>query len=194
MTFGVLISKGLIVADSFSDIVFWVTSSLATYGVYNHAFIYIPEMVMIALVLGAVGGMMGSVSSGIKVYRTKILAKSVGYEVDQIFKPSHELKLMKLNGKTINTRIILKLSIFMLAWAIIAIVGVFLIILVSNLDGSIAFASVIGAMANGGVINPEFLSYNNLNGSALYVYSLLMIIGRLEIIPFLVMFRRSAWK
>lgn len=194
VTFGVLISKGLIVADSFSDVVFWVTSSLATYGVYNHAFMYIPEMVMIALVLGAVGGMMGSVSSGIKVYRTKILAKSVGYEVDQIFKPSHELTLMKLNGKTINTRIILKLSIFMLAWAIIAIVGVFLIILVSNLDGSTAFASVIGAMANGGVINPEFLSYNNLNGSALYVYSLLMIIGRLEIIPFLVMFRRSAWK
>lgn len=194
VTFGVLISKGLVVADGFSEIVFWVTSSLSTYGVYNNAYMVIPEMVIIALILGAIGGMMGSVSSGIKVYRTNILGKSVGYEVDQIFKPSHELTLMKLNGKTINTRIILKLSIFMLTWAIIAILGFFLIMLVSDLDGSVAFSSVIGAMANGGVINPVFLSYNNMNGSALYIYSLLMVIGRLEIIPFLVMFRRSAWK
>jgi Trk-type K+ transport system membrane component len=99
-----------------------------------------------------------------------------------------------MDGKTINTRIILKLSIFILAWVIIAMLGIFGIILMTNMEGSAATVSVIGAMANGGIIHPTYVLYNDMNASALYLYSILMVIGRLEIMPFLVLFRRSAWK
>ncbi len=179
---------------SFEDSLLFVIGSLSSVGIYQTSIYLSTEIVFVLLVLIAIGGMIGSTSGGLKINRVRVVIRSVKYEADHIFKPSQVVSTLKLDGKSVDGKVVLKLITLIFAWFIIALGSWLLISIATELDGSDVTKSVISALANGGFIDSGWIDFGKMNPFALFIYTCIMIVGRLEIYPILVLFHLKAWK
>jgi trk system potassium uptake protein TrkH len=103
---------------------------------------------------------------------------------------------MKLNGKTINDSTNITIISFIILYLFIFILGT-VIIVATGLDLISASTSVATCMAGIGpglgIVGP-MSNFSGLPEISKVVLSLLMIIGRLEIITVFVLFGKSFWK
>ena len=149
----------------------------------------------ILLVLMVIGGSAGSTGGGLKVSRVIILLKSA---VNQVYFELHpnSVKLVRFEDKIVDTKLLRSVTSYVLVYVFIIIVSVFFISY-ENFDFETTFSSVIETFNNIGQglgrIGPtgNFSIFSNYSK---IIFILLMLIGRLEIFPVLLMFSRKTWK
>ncbi|MBN9542469.1 MAG: TrkH family potassium uptake protein [Alphaproteobacteria bacterium] len=148
------------------------------------------------IIAAIIGGMTGSTTGGIKVFRIVILFKVIRNYINTLIHP-HGVFKIHYNGKYLNDQVAMGAVIMVVSYFIVMMVGM-LIMSLSNLDGITIISSVISALSNAGFglgehINPDG-SFNNLPTFAKWNLIVLMIIGRLEIITFMVLINKNFWK
>ena len=175
---------------------FQVSSIITTTGYSTVDFDLWPQLSKTILVLLMFcGACAGSTGGGMKVSRIMILFKSIVKEIKVLAHPKSTVKV-KLNGKPLEHEVLRGVNVFFIAYMFIFAVAM-LIISCDNMDFTTNFTAVVATLSNIGpglgAVGPtcNFSGYSTVSTFAL---SLVMIIGRLEIFPVLVLLSRKTWK
>jgi len=142
-----------------------------------------------------VGGAAGSTAGGIKLIRGLTLAKGIRHQIADVFYPESAIRRLEINGRRLNeeeaSREFMEAAIIVILWITFLVVGTFLLLLTLP-SGEYSLANVLFEVASAqgnvglssGITGPDSLP---TFGKIAFLFH--MWIGRLEIIPVLVMLR-----
>ncbi|MBR5191284.1 MAG: TrkH family potassium uptake protein [Clostridia bacterium] len=202
----VVVSTGLIainilpLVSSFGDALrqagFQVAALITTTGFGTADFSAWPTLSQfIVVLLMFSGACTGSTGGGLKVGRIMILAKSVFREMRRAINP-RSVKCIKLDGAVVDKEVISTTSIYFTVYMLLIAFATFLISF-DNIDLLGALTSVISCINN---IGPGLSSNAMISHFADYsdfskvIFTAIMLIGRLEIFPMIILFLPSTWK
>ncbi len=175
---------------------FQVASIITTTGYATDNFDLWPEFSKaILVVLMFVGACAGSTGGGIKVCRIIILFKTIIKELKITIHPKSAHKIT-MNGRTIEHETVRTINVYMAAYLMIYVLAM-LIVSLDNFDFTTNFTAIAATINNIGpglaVVGPvgNFSEYSYLSK---IVFSLCMLIGRLEVFPMLILFSPYTWK
>lgn len=149
----------------------------------------------ILLTIMLFGACAGSTGGGIKSIRVLVLIKSLFYEIKHIIHPNSVLTI-KVDGKSVDNDTLKSILIFFFAYIFIIIFSV-IVVSLDNFDFASSFSAVLATISNIGpgleVVGPmgNYADFSNLSK---IIFSACMIIGRLEVLPVLILFSPSIWK
>ena len=154
----------------------------------------LPWMLPLFLILlGSVGACAGSTSGGIKLVRVILLYKLSMREFYRLVHP-HGKFIVKMNGKTVNYRVLDSVSAFILQFMTLLIFFI-LVSMSFGEDITTATSTVLSALANlGPALGEAHSNYSSLQDSSKWVLSLVMIFGRLEIFTLFILFIPVYWE
>lgn len=151
------------------------------------------KVLLFALML--IGGSAGSASGGIKVVRVIIVMKYLWREIVMILHPKTVMPV-KLGKTTISDEILKQIIAFVIFYFILLIVSS---IAVSLIEENLTIG-IVGTAASLGNVGPGFAqigpygSFAELNPLTKLIFTFNMLVGRLELIPFLAMLHGDFWK
>lgn len=150
---------------------------------------------VLLLLLMFLGSCAGSTAGGIKISRILIGFRSLKYSFKRIIHPN-ACYVVRFNGKKVDEQTVLNITTYFFAYFIVFFVGT-LIISLNNFDIGTTLSSVITTLNNIGpgieIVGPmgNFSSFTDLSK---ITFSFLMIIGRVEIYPILLLLIPEFWK
>jgi trk system potassium uptake protein len=150
---------------------------------------------MILFILMFIGGCAGSTSGAMKNIRILLLFKIMKRELMQIVHP-RAVYSVRLGRKAVDERTLSEVLGFFFMYITAFVVGV-LIVSLDNMDWGTTLSSVAATLGN---VGPGFGvvgavgNYSSLSDLSKFTLSILMIIGRLEIYPILLISMPSFWK
>ncbi len=182
--------------SSFRHSFFQIVAIITTTGFVTGDFAgWTPFLTMLFFGLMFLGASSGSTSGGIKVSRHLILIKNGFLEFKKALHPNAVLPL-RYNHSVVKKEVIVNILAFFMLYLILFIVGAG-VLSTQGLD----FTSAIGGSAASlGNIGPAIgslgpsLNYGDLSGFAKLWCSFLMLVGRLELFTFLIIFTPYFWR
>lgn len=174
---------------------FQVGSIISTTGFCSTNFDLWPEFSRILLVLLMfVGACAGSTGGALKCSRVLVLFKCARREVRQAIHPN-SVNVVKLDGRVVPERTLHSILVFFAVYMFITFAAT-LVIALDNFSFGTSFTSVIACIGNIGpgldLVGPMG-NYAPFSGLSKVVLSFSMIIGRLELLPIMVLFSTRAW-
>ena len=158
------------------------------------------------LVLMFVGGCAGSTGGGMKVIRHVLFAKVLGIEIERAFHPK-VVRLLKLGGKPVEDDNLQHSILVYFALIIMLFVGGFLFVVCfepnatwgldnSNklIDAASSVASTLNNIGPGLGTVGATQNYGHFSLLSKSVFILMMMLGRLEIFPIIVLFSLRFWR
>lgn len=142
------------------------------------------------------GGMTGSTSGGIKIFRLQIFYSVAKVQVERLMQP-HRVILPLFNGRAVAEPIVFSvlafLTLYGLSFGLIAMaLGLFGLDLVTALSGA---ASALGNVGPGlGEVIGPVGNFATIPDGALWVLSFGMLLGRLELLTVFVLFTPAFWR
>ncbi|WP_029013635.1 TrkH family potassium uptake protein [Niveispirillum irakense] len=155
-----------------------------------------PGPVALFFILTLVGGCTGSTSGGIKMFRFEIMWLALRTQVNRLFSPNRMLPLT-YSGKPVGSDVIM--SVMSFTFVYMALILIFAVLLgMTGLDYTHAISAAATALGNvgpglGPMIGPVG-NYQPLHEAAIWVMSLGMLLGRLELFTVLVLLSPSFWR
>lgn len=175
---------------------FNVTSLISTAGFGTVDFTLWPHYCQIILLaLMFIGGCAGGTGGGLKISRVMILLRSAFADLRQVLSP-RTVRRVQMDGRRIEPELSRSMYAYFILYVLILIFGVF-IVSFDGFDLVTTFTSSLTCLSNSGPglsrIGPmgNFSIFSRRSRLAMTV---IMLIGRLEIYPMLILFYPSCWK
>jgi len=175
---------------------FQASTIMSTTGYATTDFNLWPSFSKVILVLLMfTGASAGSTAGGLKCIRIVLLLKTIKREVIKVIHPK-SVYTVKIGGRALDERIVSGVTSYFFTYMIIFTVGM-LIVSLDGFDLITTFTSVATTISNVGpgleVVGPlgSFADYSVLSK---ITFSIIMLFGRLEILPMLILFAPSFWK
>lgn len=147
------------------------------------------------IMLSGVATSAGSTGAGIKMARIVILLKQTRREMSRIVHP-RAVNPVTMGGHVIENSTIFAVLGFMLVYGG-TIIGLTMLLLLSDLPFDTAFSAVVASVNNMGPglneVGPSG-NFQSLTDFQTWVCSLAMLLGRLEMLSFLVLFTQGYWR
>ena len=147
------------------------------------------------LFLGTFLSCSGSTGGGIKMVRAVVLFKQVYREFNRLSHPQ-AVSPLKITGQPVSNQIIFAVLAFFFTWTAV-MVTMTLILALSGLDAMTAFSAVVASLNNIGPglhkVGPG-TNFAMLTDFQKWVCALAMLMGRLELFTFLVIFTTAFWR
>lgn len=182
--------------DSVRKAFFQVTSVISTTGFSNVEFMNWPQLSRaVILVLLFTGACAGSTAGGIKISRIIIMAKVVYRSIHQLAHP-HEVSCIKFEGKVVDRETRSFVCTYMTTFFVILFLSTFAVMFQGH-DFETSFSAMLSCFNNVGPalgLVGHSGNYNIFNDGIKLFMSLVMLIGRLEIFPMLILFMPSTWE
>jgi trk system potassium uptake protein TrkH len=158
-------------------------------------------MVLTLFALMFVGGSAGSTGGGIKVVRHLLLGKILRRELDQTVSPEVVMPI-RLNRTPVDERTLRAIAAFILLYVglwtlgagVIAVETAFADLDVSAIDALAISATAVGNVGPAFGITGPMGSYAPLGDFSKVTMIVLMWVGRLEIVPVVVLLSRHYWR
>ncbi|MDL2262154.1 hypothetical protein LJC11_01475 [Bacteroidales bacterium OttesenSCG-928-I21] len=182
--------------DSIDTAFFQITSVISTSGFSITETIHrTPFLHLVILIPMFFGASSGSASGGIKTVRIMLILKNSVNELKRFVHPN-AITPIKFNGKLIPLPIINNAFLFLLLYIFVVIAGVlFLSVLDIAFGDSVKIVlSTVGNIGSAASNHASLEGYELLPAVGKYFLALLMLIGRLELYAFFVLFTRSFWR
>ena len=178
---------------------FNVASVMSTTGFGTGDFAKWPVLSQ-ALLLGVmcIGGSAGSTAGGLKVSRLIILSKSSFNSLRGTLSP-RTVRALKMDGKALDDATVTNVRSFLILYVFIVIISTVLVSIGGGMSGSFEtnFSAVIACFNNIGpgigAVGP-YGNYAGFNIFAKIVLTFDMLLGRLEILPILLIFTPKSWR
>lgn len=179
------------------------TTSIATgTGFSNDDFgLWRPALQIMLIGLMFLGGMVGSTSGAIKTFRISVLGKAAFADVRRVVRP-RAVFVTKVGGDTIPAGVVEAVQSFFLFYMFIFMTGTFLLAFIDanvaeGIDLVTAASAVASSMGNVGAglgqVSPAG-GFGDFPVLGKLLLAGLMIVGRLEIFPVLVLFTKDLWR
>jgi trk system potassium uptake protein TrkH len=182
--------------------VFQTVSIMTTTGYASADFAVWPALILLTLfALMFVGGSAGSTGGSIKVVRHLLLARVLRREIDQTLSPELVMPI-RLNGSPVDERTVRAIAAFILlyvgAWAlgasVIAVDSAITGAGLGTLDALGTSATAIGNVGPAFGVTGPMGSFAPLGDVSKITLIGLMWVGRLEIVPVVVLLTRHYWR
>lgn len=202
--------------ESFRHSLFQVASLMTTAGYTTTDYDLWPSLAMTTLILVMfIGGMAGSTAGGLKVSRIVITGKGTYINVRKLTNPRYVPKA-KFEGKSLEEKTINDVFAFITLYLFLFLIALLLLsfdpvngqvtTVVSDLaqDGREVthgffsnFSAVLACISNVGpafeAVGP-YASFAAYSGFSKILLTFVMLLGRLEILPVLILFNPKTWK
>ena len=143
----------------------------------------------------ALGACAGSTCGGIKIVRFLIIFKFINTEIKKIIHPN-AIYPIKINNQIVSKDIVTQIIIFISFYALILIISILLVMILEG-NVTIATTGVLSSLNNVGLgfglIGPSG-SFETIHPLTKLIFASNMLIGRLEVIPFIAIFSKDFWK
>ena len=182
--------------EAFREGFFQIISIITCTGFASADFILWPAAgIILIFLLMFSGGSTGSTSGGIKMARHLIVFKNIKSVFVRLVHPK-TIPVVRLNGKLIDEKSNISIISFIVLYIFLFITGT--VILAANGSDPVTSASSVATCMAGigpglGSVGP-MSNFSDIPELSKVVLSLLMIIGRLEIMTVFVLFGKSFWK
>jgi trk system potassium uptake protein len=182
--------------------VYQTVSTMTTTGSATIDFATWPTLAAMTLVgLMFVGGSAGSTSGSVKVVRHLLMGRILRREIDQTLHPE-VVAPVRLNRGVVDERTLRAVSSFIMLYIGIFVLGAALLaadaertgIELSVLDAIAAAATTLGNVGPAFGFAGPFGSFEPFSDFSTIVMTGLMWLGRLEVIPIVVLFSRHYWR
>lgn len=183
--------------DALRHSLFQVVSFATTTGVFNDDAGQWPHITWVILsVLMFFGGCSGSTAGGIKCVRGIMLIEVIRNEIKRVIHPRSVLPV-RVDGLNVSSAKKDNLLAFIALYLLLCFVTYFIMIL-TGVDSTNSITIALSCASNVGPtlgleIGPT-MSWNILPPLVKWILSLLMLMGRLEIVSVIVIFTRSFWR
>lgn len=183
--------------STFRHTIFQTVSIITTtgYGTKDIGAPFFPALAkQLFLIMMVIGGCVGSTGGGIKVLRVAVLKKLLARELFKIWAPNSASNQLNIDGEIVEDDEIHRVSSIFFYWMVLLVVGGGVTAFVTDLSPWQSFSGMFSALGN---IGPSYISVSemiNIHPVAKITYILGMLLGRLEIIPVLLMFTSKAWR
>jgi trk system potassium uptake protein TrkH len=181
---------------------FNTTSMLTTTGFASADFNTWPPLSLLVLFgVTVLGASAGSTSGSVKLVRHVVIAKMLGREIRQTVHPEL-IRPLRLNANVIDEKTLRAIIFFVLLYLGVLAAGAVVILLDSSLRGldltafqalADSASALSGAGPGLGFAGPMG-SYEPFSDVSKLVLAMEMYLGRLEIVPVLVLLARSYWR
>jgi trk system potassium uptake protein TrkH len=136
-----------------------------------------PIYILIILMLS--GGMLGSTTGGIKLWRILVIFKAIALQIKAAFLPSGAVQVVKINGSPIDNRTIVESGTFIFTYLLLFLFATGLFV-ARAYDLEKALFLVASTIGNVGLTTVNIAA---LSSSAKAFLIALMYLGRIEIFP-----------
>ena len=189
------LNNGYSAEEAFRKSLFQVATCHTSCGFATDDYNLWPPFTWMLLIFAMLsGGCTGSTSGGVKNMRLIIIANCIRNQFRQILHPRAVLPV-KVGG-LFDNKLLTTVLVFFAAYLSVAFIG-WTLLMAFGVGFTEAMSTVISSMGNVGPglgsFGPAF-SWAALPDAAKWILSSLMLIGRLEIFGFLLIFYRSTWK
>ena len=176
---------------------FTVSTILSTTGFASEDYtLWGPFVVTMAFFMTFMGGCSGSTAGGIKAYRFIILFNSIRTGLYKLIYPDgiHAVRYGKMTvDADLQRNVILFFTTYLLLWAVGS-----LAMAAMGYDVLTSTSAVITALSNvgpgvGPIVGPAG-NFSTISDPALYLLSLMMLLGRLEVLTVLVVLTPRFWR
>ena len=146
------------------------------------------------ILLMFVGGMAGSTAGGLKVSRIMLLIKAAWAEIKRTIRPNRVVTI-EYEGRRIDAKLVNTVLSYFVVYVLIFVVAVLVVSLETpNLLSSFsAVAATFNNIGPGlGIVGPS-QNFAHFSPLVKIVLSFIMIMGRLEIFPMIILFAPNTW-
>lgn len=172
------------------DVFFTVISIITTTGLIVVNFQKWPLFTQtIIILLMFIGGCSGSTAGGIKVSRIIIMIKMFFIEIINAVSPNRHITL-KFEHKKID----LKIQNTLLKYLLVYIIVYNIIVLLLSFEISDYYSVIDIVTTSFNNVGISWFDLNKLTNISKWIVSFSMLLGRLEILPILILFIPSTWK
>ena len=189
------LNNGYGVEEAFRKSLFQVATCHTSCGFATDDYNLWPPFTWMLLIFAMLsGGCTGSTSGGIKNLRMIIVSHCIRNQFRQILHPRAVLPIKA--GSMLDNKLVTMVLVFFAAYMSVAFIG-WTLLMAFGVGFTESMSTVISAMGNVGPglgsFGPAF-SWAALPDGAKWILSSLMLIGRLEIFGFLLIFYRATWR
>ena len=195
ITINLMVNLNQTFAIALKDAYFQVSSIMTTTGFATVDFNLWPTFSKVILIMIMfVGGCAGSTGGGIKVSRIVILFKSLKREIQKLLHPN-SVAPIKMEGEVVESGVVKGVTVYF-AFIIVLLFAGTLLISFDGLDFTSTFTGTIACINNIGpglnLVGPMG-NFDCFSHFSKIVLSILMLVGRLEVYPILILFLPKTW-
>lgn len=189
------------VADALRQGIFQAASIMTGTGYATADFAEWSELALGTLfLLMFIGGCTGSPTGALKVMRVVMAGRVVLREIRATIHPE-QVRLIRTGGRTLNDRVVNGVVVFVLLYVALVVISSVLLLVDPGRPIDLNFEDALSAAAASvGNVGPGFGqlgpmgTYAAFSDQAKVFLSLLMVVGRLEIFPVLVILTAAFWR
>jgi trk system potassium uptake protein TrkH len=174
------------ILDSFFYVVSAITGTGATTAVSVSS---LPALsIFILIIVMVFGSCYGSTTGALKLWRIIILYKVIRREIHKVFLPPNSIMQIKMGDKVVSDESALKALSYMALYVSLIVLGsiIFMLFGYGVVDSIFTVASAQGNVGLNSFFGSDWF---NMNPLLKVLLSLHMLVGRMEIIPLLVLFK-----
>ena len=182
--------------ETITGAVFQVVTLMTTTGYMTRDYVLWPAFAQMILVLVMfMGGCAGSTSGGIKHIRVLLLFKNLKRDVQRILRP-RQVTVIKIDGERVDESTLSSISLFFFAYILMLLLGM-VVVSWDNVGLDAALGASLTCISNVGpgfgILGPTG-NFSALSAVSKVVLSCSMLLGRLEILPLLLLLYPTLWK
>jgi trk system potassium uptake protein TrkH len=196
VTLVLYVNSGFTFGKALIEGAFHVVSLITTTGFYTQSHTSWGSIILIIFfILMFTGGMAGSTSGGIKVVRLLLITKNNRQELKRLVHPNAFMPV-RVGRRVISQGTIYNLLVFIILYFFIMCFGAFIIScmgydIITSFSTS---ASMLGNIGPGlGTFGP-FTNYSAIPMAGKWFLSVLMLLGRLELLTVLILFSKNFYR
>ena len=183
-------------AETITDATFQVVTLMTTTGYMTYDYVLWPTFSQTVLILVMfAGACAGSTAGGVKQIRVVLLFKNLHREIQRIL-PPRAVKTIRCDGDRVEEPILSGITLFFFAYIMLLLAGT-LVVAWDDIGFTAAFTASLTCISNVGpafdILGPTS-NFSMLSGVSKIVLSLNMLLGRLEIMPLLLLVFPGLWK
>ena len=152
---------------------------------------------LIQLILVAVmffGGSLGSTSGGLKIFRLKTLIEQLRVRIRDYSLPQTAINEVKIDGEIMERSTVRTISVLFFTWVMVVFASTGLTMLFDNVSLMAALSGSVSSASNMGPVFLETESIIGLSAPTKVLWSIVMLAGRLEMLPLLAIFNSDLLK
>ncbi len=141
-----------------------------------------------------VGGSLGSTAGGLKIFRLKALIELLRTRLRAYKLPESAINEVKIDREIVEGSTVRTISVLFFAWVAVIFLSTLATLALENVGFMAALSGTVSAAGNMGPVYMEGARMVSLSPLTKLVWSLVMLAGRLEMLPLLAIFNTELFK